>query len=236
MLHNLFQRIQKKITRLLKGDPDQFLTNVAGIVHVGANTGQERHRYSQLGLRVLWIEPIPDVFDQLERNIESLPNQRAIQCLVTDKDDELVEFHVANNGGASSSILDFAEHKGIWPDVAYTKTLELRTITLATVFKNYSLDPSDYQAMLLDTQGAELLVLQGSRPLLSGFRYVKTEVADFESYKGCCQLVDIEAFMAAHGYTEVSRTWFAGNGKGGNYYDIVYKRRDVVANPNRTHY
>jgi FkbM family methyltransferase len=166
MLQAFFRRVQGKITRTIKGHPDQFLSEVAGVIHVGANTGQERHRYAELGLRVLWIEPIPDVFANLERNIADLPNQRAIQCLLTDKDDELVKFHVANNGGSSSSILDLAEHKGIWPEVMFTETLELRTMTLAKAFQSYSLDPSDYQAMLLDTQGSELLVLRGSGPLL----------------------------------------------------------------------
>lgn len=225
MLYNFRQRLGRKIARFLNGDLDRFMNDVSGIVHIGANTGQERHRYAQLGLRVLWIEPIPEVFAQLERNIESLPNQRAVQCLITDKDGELVEFNIANNGGASSSILKFAEHKEIWPGVEFTTTLKLRTTTLATAFGTYDIDPTAYQAMLLDTQGAELLVLQGSQSLLGGFMYVKTEAADFESYEDCCRLVDIEAFMISQGYAEIAREWFAGNGKGGNYYDVVYKRK-----------
>jgi hypothetical protein len=76
-----------------------------------------------------------------------------------------------------------------------------------------------------------LLVLQGSIPLLSGFTYIKTEVADFESYAGCCQLADITSFMTQHGYREMSRHAFARRSKGGSYYDVTYARevRDHTA-------
>ena len=48
-------------------DPDAFLHQVSGVVHVGANTGQERDLYQTLGLRVCSIEPIPDVFARLQQ-------------------------------------------------------------------------------------------------------------------------------------------------------------------------
>ena len=45
-------------------DPDAFLRRVRGLVHVGANTGQERESYASHGLSVIWVEPIGDVFDR----------------------------------------------------------------------------------------------------------------------------------------------------------------------------
>ena len=74
----------------------------------------------------------------------------------------------------------------------------------------------------MDTQGTELLVLQGSVPLLKQFRYIKTEVPDFEAYARCCLLANMEAFMTGHGYSEVSRIRFAERPLGGAYYDVVY--------------
>lgn len=216
--------IQKKITNVCKKNPDRFLKYVSGVIHVGANIGQERELYAKLGIRVLWIEPIPEVFEKLVENLASFPKQRAIQCLVTDEDDVSQDFYLANNDGASSSIFDFNEHRDIWPDVKFIGKIKLKTLTLASVFKRYGINPADYQALLLDTQGSELLVLKGSISILSGFLFVKTEVADFESYKNCCQLPEIEDFMITHGYKEISRTKFASRSQGGNYYDIVYKR------------
>jgi hypothetical protein len=114
-----------RVFRILKKNPDRFLNHVSGIVHVGANTGQERELYESLGLHVLWVEPIPEVFTQLETNIARFRNQRALQALVTDVDDREYEFHIANNGGASSSILELKQHRDIWPGVEYTRAFKV---------------------------------------------------------------------------------------------------------------
>ena len=203
---------------------DRFLYDVNGVVHVGANVGQERHLYRFHGLDVVWIEPIPSVFDQLKSNIGGIKNQLAIQALVLDEDNKEYEFHIANNIGQSSSILKFKEHKDIWPRIDYVQSIGLESVTLATLFKTQKLEPTKYQALILDTQGSELLVLQGSLPLLSHFRYVKIEVADFEAYQDCCQLSDVSNFMTSQGYQEISRRKFAGRTNVGSYFDIVYKR------------
>lgn len=203
---------------------DGFLRDVTGVIHVGANCGQEREQYSELGLQVIWIEPIPEVFKALKRNIKPFDNQVAYQELVTDADGKEYQFHISNNNGASSSILELKQHKDIWPNVDYTNSITLNSITLTSLLKREGIDPSNYQALIMDTQGSELLVLQGSVELLQNFEFIKTEVSDFESYKDCCQLNDIAEFMAEHGYVEFSRNKFATREAGGNYFDIVYKR------------
>src|SRR5918993_5813804 len=53
-----------------------FLRDTRGVIHVGAHVGQERERYSQYGLRVLWVEPLPDHFAALQRNIAAYRDQR----------------------------------------------------------------------------------------------------------------------------------------------------------------
>jgi FkbM family methyltransferase len=203
---------------------DSFLRDVTGVIHVGANYGQEREQYSNFGLQVVWIEPIPEVFKELERNIRSFPNQVAYQELVTDVDGKEYLFHISNNNGASSSILELKQHKDIWPNVNYTNSIALNSITLTSLLKREEIDLSEYQALIMDTQGSELLVLQGSIDLLEYFKFIKTEVPDFESYEGCCQLIDIAEFMKTHGYVEFSRNKFASRDAGGNYFDIVYKK------------
>src|SRR5665213_2643311 len=62
-----------------------FLAKVPGVIHVGANTGQERDLYQSHGVGVVWVEPIPNVFDQLVKNIAAYPAQRAFKALLTDK-------------------------------------------------------------------------------------------------------------------------------------------------------
>ena len=63
--------------------------------------------------------------------------------------------------------------------------------------------------LVIDTQGSELLVLKGALPILHHFKYIQTEVPDFEAYKGCCQLKDLQFFLVGLGYQEISRHQFA---------------------------
>ncbi len=203
---------------------DRFLRGISGLIHVGANTGQERFLYHGYGVRVLWIEPIPDVYRKLCENIGRYPRQRALQALVTDRDEGDYEFHIANNEGQSSSILALSEHRDIWPEVHYVATIRLRSTTLPTLLRRVAINPDGYQALVMDTQGSELLVLEGAVPLLGHFRFVKTEVADFDSYAGCCRIADLEAFMSAHAFREVSRRTIATRAGGGSYYDVIYER------------
>jgi len=212
------------LERARKRYADRFLRRVSGVIHVGANTGQERKRYARRGLAVLWIEPIPEVFETLRANLREFERQRAVEYLVTDKDGAEYEFHIANNDGLSSSIMEFKDHRDIWPEVAYTSAIKLRSVTLKSLLEKEGIDPAQYDALIMDTQGSELLVLRGAESILRNFKYVKLEIADFEAYAGCCQLPEMEAFMTRHGYREFSRHSVVTRPAGGSYYDIVYER------------
>ena len=216
-------KILRRLRRWFR-DPNRFLRSVHGVVHVGANVGQERELYRRHGLDVLWIEPIPQVFATLSANLADYPRQRAVEALVTDRDDEPYQFNVANNGGESSSILALKEHRDVWPKVGFTSSINLRSSTLATVLAREGIGGARYDALVMDTQGSELLVLKGAEPILPQFRFIKTEVPDFEAYEGCARLEDIEQYLVGRGYRELYRHRFASRTAGGSYFDVVYGR------------
>ena len=124
------RKLGRTVRRWLKLDPDRFLESCSCIVHVGANSGQERHLYSRFGLTVVWIEPIPAIYEQLVYNIQSHPKQTAIRALLTDHAGDAVKLNISNNSGESSSIFDLAQHKDIWPEVDYVDQLQLESETL----------------------------------------------------------------------------------------------------------
>ena len=45
----------------LKKNPNFYLKNISGIIHIGANEGQEREKYKKYSLSVIWVEPIPQI-------------------------------------------------------------------------------------------------------------------------------------------------------------------------------
>jgi FkbM family methyltransferase len=203
---------------------DGFLNEVAGVIHIGANMGQERESYASLGLNVVWVEPIPAVFEKLRSNISGLSNQRAYRYLLAAEDGRDYKLHIADNGGASSSILDFAKHRKLHPDIHYVEEIQVKATTLVRLIEIEKIDLNDYGAIVLDTQGSELLVLKGAIPVLDKFRFVKTEVADFESYAGCCQLAELTEFMRELGFVVSHKAPVVALDGVGTYYDVVYGR------------
>jgi Methyltransferase FkbM domain len=143
---------------------------------------------------------------------------------VTDTDGAKYPFHITSNAGGSSSIFSLALHEDIWPDVKETATITLTSKTLPTLLADAQLDISNYDVLVMDTQGSELLVLKGAESILDRFKFIKTEVADFRAYEGGCQLEDVETFMQRFGFFELARKTIALHPSGGGYYDIVYKR------------
>jgi FkbM family methyltransferase len=201
-----------------------YLRKIQGLIHIGANEGQERDFYAAFGLDVLWIEPIPEVFAELRRNLSKFPKQRALNYLVTDEDGKKYELHIADNSGASSSILDLAEHTKMYPHIAYKDTITLSSATLISILDAERIDIRQFDAMVLDTQGSELKILRGAASLLSNFKFIKVEVPDFESYSGCCQIGELSAFMSSSGFRERSRHVILHTPGVGTYFEVIYQR------------
>jgi FkbM family methyltransferase len=201
---------------------DAWLRHVDSIVHVGANAGLEAPMYASFDLDVLWIEPIPHVYEQLLRSIKAFPKQRSYQALVTDRAAQVITLNISSNNGASSSIFDLAQHKEIWPDVRYTGKIELISETLGDILAK---DGHRFDGLVMDTQGSELLILRGAEANLSQFKFIKTEAADFESYKGGTTVDQLVAFLTPRGFSVVRRDVFAKKPDGfGSYFDLLFKR------------
>ena len=210
----------------LKKDPNFFFNEISGIIHVGANEGQEREKYDKYSLSVVWVEPIPEIFKKLTKNIENYKKQKAFNFLLSNEDNKEIKLNISNNDGLSSSIFDIGLHSHIWPKVNYVNSIKLRSMTLATLIKDKKIDIKKYQALVLDTQGSELLILKGASEILDKFKYILTEAADFDSYVGCCKLEDLSDYLLNFGFKEITRTKFAKNSQVGNYYDVIFEKQN----------
>jgi FkbM family methyltransferase len=210
-----------------------ILNKIKGVIHVGASEGQERNLYNNYSLNVLWIEPIPQIYQKLQDNIKKYPKQVGLNYLVTDKNDQEYDFYISNNNGESSSILELNLHKKTWPGVKYVDKIRLKSKILPSILKENNINIDNYDAMILDTQGSELLILKSSVEILHKMKYVSLEVADFDSYKGCCKLHEVDEFFDDNGFKRIDlKKWRWGEeyqflwqeDKNRNYYDATYER------------
>lgn len=175
----------------------------SGVLHIGANTGEERGVYDDLGIeKQIWIEGNPEIFPQLKQNISHNRRAIALNYVIGDENRNTV-LHISNNDSQSSSVLELGAHMEQHPDVHYVKDI---SCPMRRVDK-LGLDLAEVDLLNVDVQGFELQVLEGMGDLLEGFKAAYLEVNRADVYKGCAQVESIDAFMSANGFERMETRW-----------------------------
>lgn len=174
---------------------------VKGALHIGAHECEELPFYHRMGIlfeNIVWVDAIPSKVEKaITRGVPNVYN-----AVMTDKDDEEVEFHISNNG-QSSSVLELGTHLQEHPHVFYIDKMNLKTITIDTFFERNQLDTSKYDFWNFDIQGAELMALKGSIQSIRHAKVIYLEVNEKELYKGCGLLPEIDDFLATYHFKRV---------------------------------
>lgn len=137
------------------------------VVHVGANNGHEVDRYEMQDIIGYHVEAIPHLYEELSDKCTRTNNQRAVNACVADVSGKQVSFNIASNNGESSSLLSMGRHRLAYPHIDYSEVIQLTTTTLDKLIHDGVIH-HDPHHLVIDVQGAELLVLKGCTDLLSG--------------------------------------------------------------------
>lgn len=181
--------------------------NPKGVLHIGANIGEEFPVYNKLGIKKqIWIEGNPEIFLKLKNNINSNPQAVALNYVIGDEN-KPVTFHIANNGSQSSSVLELGTHKQQHPSVHYVGDIKTHMHRIDSL----DLDLSGVDFLNIDLQGAELMALRGMGDLLKQFKWAYLEVNRAQVYKGCAQLDSLDLFMTANGFRRVETARWIGD-------------------------
>ena len=163
------------------------------IVDVGAHHGIYSIKATMNGASgVVAIEPHPTNFKALKRNIAEnrATSIIAVNAAVSDKDGNTLLFESPFSG--QHSILPFL------PAVFHGKATQIPSYTLDTLLSQLQFDPD---LLKIDCEGAELLVLQGAKKLLTQPRDRKV-IVEVHSHGGR----DVETCLAGFGFE--TRTLF----------------------------
>lgn len=185
-----------------------------GVLHVGASEGQEANAYHNLKVgRVIWIEAIDSIYLKLKHNLIKYPNQEAIHACVSNRAGK-TKFNVANNGGQSSSLLEFGTHSQVHPEVKFDYQIDVETIRIDKIDHDFS----GLDFLNIDLQGAELLALIGMGNLLDQFQYAYLEINERELYKGCPLFPQLNQWMKDKGFRFMEKTMCGGFGWGDAFW------------------
>jgi FkbM family methyltransferase len=174
-----------------------------GILHIGAHVCEERYLYNTINFfedRVLWIEAIQEIVEENKKNI---PNVNIVNAVISNNDDEEVNFMITNNI-QSSSIFNLKTHLIEHPYVKEVSRRNLKTITLNTLYDKLNLPYDTYDFINLDIQGAELNALKGASKILPHVKAIYTEVSIDELYEGGCLLKEVDEFLKTNNFKRVA--------------------------------
>jgi len=192
------------------------------VLHIGAHEGQEARLYDDYGIKeVTWVEADPLIIPRLKDNVRKY-GHRVIEAACSDKSGQTITFHRADNDGGSSSILQPLEHKNLYPYVHFNQEVQVLTSTLSDIKKSHNLPPADY--LVVDVQGAELLVLKGlDQQMISEMKYAFLEVSRVEVYKGQALFGEINDWMESNNFACV-----AGCNNNEAHSNAFFVRKDLA--------
>ena len=141
-----------------------------GVLHIGAWDAWEAKQYAHYcGDNSIFLESNPNSYERFKSEIEQF-GQKIYNLAAWNEDDLELNLYCPPHNQDSSSLM---EQNG---DVLKTKT-----ITIKTLFEREDLNFSNYDLLNIDTEGAELQVLEGIGENLKNFEYIIIEVSDLGS-------------------------------------------------------
>lgn len=200
-----------------------------GILQVGASYGQELEMFIKNGVNyALLIEPLPEPFAYISEICRKLPGYIAFNGLCSETSGQEHKFHVASNGGQSSSILEPSKHKDIFSHVKFDDEVIMHSTTLDEIFQflnsnGYSKIIDNLDTLYMDVQGAEFRVLLGSARTLKKINYIYTEIIRGELYEGMQSLDTYCSLLEAHGFTLNNLNYNAYH-----HADVLFIKKDLL--------
>lgn len=205
----------------------KYNLNIKGIIHVGSSTGQEAEAYYSNGVvQSIWIEAIPDVFEQMWKNVQKYPNVQVFNACIDEKFRE-VEFNISSNGGESSSIFEFGEHETMHPDVKFIDKIKLKTTRLDAIGLNLDKFEYHFDFINLDIQCNELSALKSLGILINKFNYIYIEVNKRETYKGCPLFEEVNQWLYENGFEFKEAVWVKNQQGQETWGDAFYMRKGL---------
>lgn len=178
-----------------------------GVMQIGASYGQELELFRSNNVKsIVMVEPLLEPFSYISELCQKTPGCLAINALCSDIPNQSVKFHVASNGGQSSSLLKPENHLKIFDYVKFENVIDLKTTTVDLIFEYllsneiYSNIASCIDTLYMDVQGAEYKVLLGSVKFLKNINYIYFELIRGDLYADLTDLSSYIFFLKTQGF------------------------------------
>ncbi|MEG4857829.1 FkbM family methyltransferase [Microcoleus sp. K1-B6] len=181
----------------------QHVITPRGIILIGAYDAKTLKRLNLPNtIKTLLIDANPTAVERLQENFADRPNIQVVQAAITNHNDT-VTLHLTSLE-SSSSILPWQQYSKIYPNIKETQQLTLPSRTLDTLLQELHLSTTDFNILILDIQGAELLALEGATQLLNTLDAIYTTVHYQELFKGGALAEQVDQFLTDYQFQRVA--------------------------------
>jgi len=141
-----------------------------GVLDIGAWDAWEAKQYSHYcGSNSIFLEANPNSYARFKGEVEQF-GQKIFNLAAWNEDDLEMNLYCPSSNPDSSSLI---EQSG--------NIVKTKTITIKTLFERERFDFKNYDLLNIDTEGAELQVLEGIGDEIKNFTYIIIEVSDLGS-------------------------------------------------------
>lgn len=141
-----------------------------GVLHIGAWDAWEAKQYAHFcGKNSIFLEANPNSYQLFKNEIEQF-GQKIYNLAAWNEDDLEMDLYCPPNNPDSSSLVE-----------KIGSIVKTKTITIKTLFERENLSFENYDLLNIDTEGAELQVLEGIGDNIKNFEYIIVEVSDLGS-------------------------------------------------------
>ena len=181
-----------------------------GVLHIGAWDAWEAKQYAHYcGNNSIFLEANPNSYSMFKNEIEQF-GQKLYNLAAWNVDDLDMKLYCPPSNPDSSSLM---EQEG--------NVLMTKTITIKTLFEREGLSFSNYDLLNIDTEGAELQVLEGIGDEIKNFTYVIIEVSDLGSEFE----TKVDNYIASKGFSLIKEsTHHRSSVNGKMFCDKLYKK------------
>lgn len=169
------------------------------VIDIGAYYG-----YVSQALRYIFPQAFIYAFEPIEKNREKIKKNLGSKNIIISKyvlgrKNGTSKFYEYSNPSLSSLLSINRDKKSLFSSAYHINTIKLKTITLDSYFKKKNISGNVF--LKIDTQGSELLILQGGKDFLKSVSVVHIETSFDELYNEQCLFAQIYSYLTKFGFT-----------------------------------
>ena len=173
-----------------------------GVIHVGAYRTEENEWYIPwVNDKVIWVEANPYTYENYTKPLAAEANQKAFWYAACNVDDKFAELLIPHGTTYTKD-----DHRAGCSSLSNTTALgsgvpvKVPTKQLDTLLREENLDPTEYDFLNVDTEGAELLVFKGFESNIDNINYILVEFSKGDRFNTGCYHNVLDEYICSKGF------------------------------------